>query len=348
MHAWTAGDGNTPAHPQLFALLEAASRLGSLQAAARELAISYRNAWGIVNGATPVFGAALLKLERGRGAKLTDFGDALLQLDHRAARDLTPHFERLQRELESVITKHAGLRAAAVRIDASHDMALEYLRDLTLGSRRVHIELHTRGSLESLDSFARGGCDMAGFHVPEKVGAQLARRYRSRLNVRPAQLINLATRQQGLIVARGNPQRISKLGDLTRAGVRFINRQSGSGTRLLFDQMLAEAGLHARRIRGYASEEFTHGAVAAMVASGMADAGFAIEAAARQHGLDFVPLARERYYLAARRDAEGDRMVRLLTDVLRDRNFRSYAASLPGYDVKACGTPASLDAALPA
>ncbi len=345
-HVWRGQGAAGDVDPRLFGLLDGISRLGSLQQAARDIELSYRHAWGLVAAATHAFGTALVKLERGRGAALTEMGEALLQLDRLTARQLAPSFKRLEREFSKIISHYAVPAPAVLVIHASHDLALEFLRDLAGASKGLKIELHTRGSLESLDSFAHGHCDVAGFHVPSRITAQLARRYLSRLKSRPVQLINLVERQQGLIVARGNPKHIVHLRDLTRAAVRFINRQPASGTRLLFDQLLAGAGLRPQRINGYQSEEFTHGAVAAMIASGMADAGFGIEAAARQHGLDFVRLARERYYLAAHQDAAGSSALALLCTLLRGRKFKTRVAQLPGYDATLCGVPATLDEVL--
>ncbi len=345
-HVWRGRNAAGGLDPQLCGLLDAIGRLGSLQRAARELEISYRHAWGLVTTATRTFGAALVKLERGRGASLTPLGDALLQLDRRAARQLAPHFARLEREIAKTISRHVASAPPSLLIHASHDLAVEHLRDLAQESGLLQIELHTRGSLESLDSFAHRGCDVAGFHVPARVTPQLARRYLSRLKSRPVQFLNLVERQQGLIVARGNPKQIAGLRDLTRAGVRFINRQPGSGTRLLFDHLLAAGGLHPRGISGYQSEEFTHGAVAAMIASGVADAGFAIEAAARQQRLDFVPLARERYYLAASSDASLSSALKALASLMRSRKFKTHVAQLPGYNASACGMPAAISKVL--
>lgn len=341
-HTWGGRDGTGRLDSRLFILLDAIARLGSLQQAARESGVSYRHAWGLVTTATHTLGAAPVRLERGRGATLTPLGEALLQLDRKAAQQLAPQFARLEREMTKAISKYAAPTPVTLVIHASNDLALEYLRDLVQESQQLRIELHTRGSLESLDSFAHGTCAIAGFHVPPRMTPGLARRYLSRFKSRPVQLINLVERRQGLIVARGNPKRIMKLRDLTRAGVRFINRQQGSGTRLLFDQLLAAEELRPNRINGYQSEEFTHGAVAAMIASGMADAGLAIEAVARQHKLDFVPLARERYYLAARRDTADSDALKTLTSLLRSSKFKTHVAQLPGYDVRLCGTPARL------
>ena len=345
-HGWHLGNAAaTGVEPALIALLGAIERHGSLRLAARELALSYRHAWGLVANSTHMLGTALVKLERGRGATLTPMGKELLRLDRKAQRQLAPHFARIERELASAVRQHAGRRPAALVLHASHDLTLETLRDLAQ-SRNLRLELHFKGSLESLESFARGASEIAGFHVPDPLLPDQALRYRKWLKPESVQVIHLFYRQQGLVVARGNPKRIGGLRDLARSGVRFVNRQQGSGTRLLLDSLLAARRISPQRIDGYASEEFTHGAVAAMVASDRADAAFAIEAAARQVGLDFVPLARERYFLVVRDDLARERRFTKLLGILRGRKFRARTAQLPGYDAARCGEAVSLAEAL--
>ncbi|MEK7877500.1 MAG: substrate-binding domain-containing protein, partial [Pseudomonadota bacterium] len=238
-HGWHLGDATASrVEPALVALLAAIEHHGSLQRAARELALSYRHAWGLVTNSTHMLGAALVKLERGRGATLTALGKELLRLDRKAQRQLAPHFARLERELAAAAQQHADRRPATLVLHASHDLTLETLRDLAQ-SQHLRVDLHFKGSLESLESFARGASDIAGFHVPDRLVPEQALRYRKWLKPESVQVIHLFDRQQGLVVARGNPKRIRRLRDLARSGVRFVNRQQGSGTRLLLDSLLA-------------------------------------------------------------------------------------------------------------
>ena len=179
---------------------------------------------------------------------------------------------------------------------------------------------------------------MAGFHVPEaSAGSAAFAPYRPLLATRGLRLVRFVNRRQGLIVARGNPKRLLALADLAAKGARFINRQPESGTRLAFDRLLAAANLRPAQIKGYEAEEFTHAAVAATVASGMADAGFGIEAAARQHGLDFVPLADERYFLAVRAAALARPALRVLIEEMKGPAFRARLATLQGYSAAGAG-----------
>jgi putative molybdopterin biosynthesis protein len=153
----------------------------------------------------------------------------------------------------------------------------------------------------------------------------------------PLKLVNLAWREQGLMVAPGNPKQITTIRDLTRSGVRFINRQRGAGTRLLLDYLLQEEGLEAAKIDGYNREEYTHMAVAVNVFSGTADVGLGIMAAAKALGLDFMPLLPERYDLVVPETTFADRRFQTLLEVIRSREFQEAAAALGGYDLKDCG-----------
>ena len=139
------------------------------------------------------------------------------------------------------------------------------------------------------------------------------------------------------MVAPGNPKNIRAIADLTRPGVRFINRQRGAGTRLLLDFLLQEQGLEAAAIQGYEREEYTHMAVAVNVLSGTADAGLGILAAARALGLDFIPLLPERYDLVVPESTFTDPRFQALLAVIRSPDFQDAALALGGYDLQDCG-----------
>jgi molybdate-binding protein len=173
-----------------------------------------------------------------------------------------------------------------------------------------------------------------------------AAQFEQHLDPRRHRLIGLATRTQGLMVKLGNPKAIASLADLARADVRIINRQQGSGSRIQFDQLLSGAGIAAESIDGYLNEEYTHLAVAATVAGGMADAGFGIKAAATQYELDFLPLLTERYYLACRADALAEPTVKEFLAALRGAAFREILAGLPGYGSGITGEVRAVDEAL--
>jgi putative molybdopterin biosynthesis protein len=153
----------------------------------------------------------------------------------------------------------------------------------------------------------------------------------------PLKLINLAWREQGLMVAPGNPQNIRSVQDLARPGVRFINRQRGAGTRLLLDHLLKENNLEASAIDGYEREEYTHMAVAVNVHAHTADVGLGILAAARALGLDFIPLTPEEYDLVVPEATFNDPHFQTLLAVIRSPEFQEAAEALGGYDLKDCG-----------
>jgi molybdate-binding protein len=137
---------------------------------------------------------------------------------------------------------------------------------------------------------------------------------------------------------------VHSFADVARKGLRFVNRQRGSGTRVLIDRLLLDEGVEPATLVGYANEEFTHAAVAATVASGAADAGFGLRAAAAEHGLAFVPRVREHYYLAVRAKSLTTTEVARLLEALQGVAFARIVGRLPGYQCAGAGTVLALDA----
>jgi len=333
-----SGQGGATLDPRLLPLLREIARRATLRAAAAHLGISYRSAWDLLLAQSAAAGGSLVTLEQGRGARLTPLGERLLAADDTARSQL------LALEPKLAVALAAGERGAAgraLRVCASHDPLLAAFAESPALKAEVALELEFRGSLDSLAEFAARRADLAGFHVPE--GAADAS-LRGRFSARRDRLIRFAGREQGLILPAGNPKRVRGLADLTRKGVRFINRQRSSGTRLLFDQLLAEQGVDRARIRGYGDEEFTHLAVAVSVAAGRADAGFGVHAAAARFGLDFVPLRRERYWFALRARAAGDPPVERFCAALAGRAFRRLAQGFVGYNVRGAGELCGVEA----
>ena len=346
---WSLGRGTLHAvDAALFRLLEGVERHGTLRGAARELGLSYRHAWGLTVKWAERFGESLVELERGKGARLTACGENLLRAERRVNARLTTHLAQLSDEIAQMLSEKANSgQDSRLVVHASHDLALARLRDALVKKRGLQLDLQFHGSLDSLASLARSNCDLAGFHVPEQPSVQVAAALRPLLNPRTHRLVRFVMREQGLIVAHGNPKRIFTLADLPRNRLRIVNRQRGSGTRLAFDQLLAEARIDARRIAGYEVEEFTHLAVAATIASGRADAGFGVRAAAAEHHLGFVPLARETYLFAFHpRLAESARFQEFV-ELLRGARVARTIAKLPGYDAARAGTVCTVEEALP-
>jgi putative molybdopterin biosynthesis protein len=312
----------------LFALLEAMREKGSLRSAAQATSLSYRHVWGLLRKWEALLGQPLAILERGRGASLSPLGEALLQARRQLDEQLAPALIQAASGIERQLASAASPKRRRLLIHASHDLALAQLRALPAGRDKLEFELQFHGSLENLTALAHGQCDLAGFHVAEQArSAEIARLLRADAH----KLIGVAIREQGLMVAHGNPKAIHGLRDLTRRGLRFVNRQQGSGTRLAFDQLLDSAGIARQQVR-YQGEESTHIAVAAAIAGGAADTGFGILAAAAQYGLGFIPLLSERYLLACRAERLKDSDMQALLQTLRGARFRAILADLPGYD----------------
>jgi putative molybdopterin biosynthesis protein len=224
----------------------------------------------------------------------------------------------------------------------SHDLALDLLSN-ALARRAPGASLASAnvGSLGGLLALSRGEAHLAGSHLlDEQTGAYNLTAIQRHLPGRAVVLVHLAGRVQGLMVARGNPRGIRALEDLARPDVQFVNRQRGSGTRVLLDYKLRQAGIDPRQIRGYAREEFTHLAVAAAVASGAADVGLGILAAARALGLQFIPLFDEQYQLVIPRQYYDSEVLRPLLEVIRGGAVKAQIEALGGYDVSQMGSVA--------
>ncbi len=322
--SWLASTRFPAAHASaLLRLIEAVGRSGSLKGAAESVGVSYRFAWGLLGEAAAAFGAPLVELQRGRGARPTALGEKLLRADGLIRTVLDPQFVRLRREVEAELAKALPLRVPRLLIHASHDLALAELAGLC--TPRLDLDIVFRGSEDCLAALANGKCDLAGFHVADALprAAAAAAALGRWLDQRRYLLIHFITREQGIIARPG--LRIRNVHDLTRPGVRFIHRQSGPAP-----------GLPGRE----------NPSVAAAVAEGGADAGFGLRADAMRFRLDFVPLAVERYYLAFSRSLAGNRAMQILFDVLQGRDFAQLITRLPGYDASKSGVREKLDAAL--
>lgn len=224
-------------------------------------------------------------------------------------------------------------------IIGSHDIALDvlgnYLRKLypeaTLSSAHV-------GSLGGLNALKRREAHCAGTHLLDEQTGDYNVSYIERLMPdRKVILVNLVYREQGLIVAKGNPRGITGLEDLTKPGMSFVNRQRGAGTRVLLDYKLKELNITPDQIHGYQHEEYTHMAVASAVATGSADAGLGIRAAAKALDLDFIPVVEERYDLCIPAEYWDTPVIQRILDVMALPEFQQHVADLGGYDLRDCG-----------
>jgi molybdate transport repressor ModE-like protein len=325
--------------PVFFALLKAIRTTGSLRSAAENTNISYRHAWGLIKRWSNRISKPVVTLEKGRGAKLTAIGEKLLWSEQLIISRLSPELQNLSKELNRELNALLDVKSKPekIRINASHGLAVALLQSLCAESAVFDMDFHFRGSLESLRELANSRCDIAGFHFPAgEISANLAPLYLQWLSEEKHLLLHVSTRQQGLMTTRKNPRKINNLKSLTKRSVRFVNRQPESGTRTIFDELLKREGIKKSSINGYHNEEFTHIAVAALVTSGAADAGFGIKAAASKFGLHFIPIVSETYVLAIDRNIP-DKVIEEVKIILKSRKFRNQVNTLPGYDIKQAG-----------
>lgn len=224
-------------------------------------------------------------------------------------------------------------RRKTIIFSGSHDLAIEQLTQ----ALSAHINLLSLpvGSLDGLVALRQGICHIAGSHLLDTSG-EYNTPYVQRLfpDLNPS-MVTLAFREQGLMVANGNPKGIHDLSDLTRAEVTFINRQPGSGTRLWLDGQIKKAGIQPTEIRGYESTVRTHTETAELILSGKVDAGLGLQAAAIKTNLTFIPLFTERYDLTLRQ--ENLELLAPLLDHLQSKNCRKQMAGLSGYDTTHTG-----------
>lgn len=341
------GERVDPIDERLLPLLESIAVSTSLAAAVAERGISYRAAWGMLRDYERALGLPLVLLERGRGARLTPTGEALLRAQKSAVQRLARIVPGLAIDVGPQPNERKRVVPVRLRVAASHDLALAAWSEALPTTAGIELDLSVMGSLHALREFAEGRAEIAGFHVPIDRVDWDRKPFLRWLSVRRDRLIRFVDREQGLILPRGNPAHIRNFRDLATRKLRFVNRQRGSGTRLLIDRMIDDERLEASALNGYGTEEFTHPAVAATVASSGADAGFGLRAAAAEYGLAFVPLIRERYFLAVRaKDARKAPVTRVIA-ALRGPAFARLARRLPGYNPASAGSITGLAALAP-
>ncbi|MFN2534369.1 MAG: molybdopterin biosynthesis protein [Pseudonocardiaceae bacterium] len=221
----------------------------------------------------------------------------------------------------------------------SHDLVLDLAASALRGKDpAVTLASSTVGSLAGLPALRDGLCHLAGAHLLDPDTGEYTLPYLPRvLGDVDVTVVRLVHREQGLIVAPGNPLEITGIADLRRPGLRYVNRQPEAGTRVLLDYELRRRGIKPHEVGGYRREERTHLAVAAAVAAGRADAGLGILAAARAHGLDFVPVAREPYDLVLTRETHDSALLAPLWTLLADPIFHAAIQALAGYSTTETG-----------
>jgi putative molybdopterin biosynthesis protein len=279
-------------------------------------------------------GLVATPLPRGAGV-LTSLvrADALLVVPaalegHHAGEDVELRLLRSVGEIERTIVA-----------TGSHDLILDLAASaLRRRDPRVTLASSNVGSLGGLTALRDGLCHLAGSHLLDPESGEYTLPYLERLLPgRDVAVVRLAHREQGLIVAPGNPLGLGGIEDLAGEGLRYVNRQRGAGTRVLLDHELSRRSLEPGAVGGYEREEHTHLAVAAAVAGGRADCGLGVMAAARAFGLDFVPVAREPYDLVLERASLESELLAPLWELMASADFRAAVDALGGYHTAQMG-----------
>lgn len=332
-HLALDGDADETSMQELLALLAAIDAEGHIAGACKSRGLSYRHGWGLLRRFEALFGTALVLTRRRQGSELSMFAQRLLWANRRIEARLAPTLESLASELQEELQRLLPQELPPLRLQASHGFAVEAL--MQQGAR---VELRYRNASEALASLARGECDLAGFQLPSgEFERDILAHYAQWLDRETHMLIHLARRNTGFFVMAGNPKGIAGVRDLARPDVRFVNRQMGSSTRYLAHLLLQREGIDVSQVQGFQSNEFTHMAIAAHIASGMADVGMGVETAARRFGLDFIPLVQERYFFALRRAELGQPLMQDFLRALRSPAYQAEIGALAGYDASDCG-----------
>ena len=285
----------------LFELLAAVIEGGSIRHAAQTLGTSYRYVWGSLRKWEKVLGEPLITWSQGQKARPTQFAERLLWAERRARTRMQPHIEALRSDLGRVLADARDERYQLLTVRASHDLALPVLQQHVAESVNLHLDIGFQGSVDAVRALNDRQCLVAGFHVPALRGAApvFARALKPLLKPKLHKLIACSRRTQGLMVRKEHAALVRTFPDVLHRRLRFVNRQPGSGTRMLVDHLMHEHSIAPGSISGALEHvEHTHVAVALCVASGVVDAGVGVEAAALQFGLHFIPLVEENYFLA--------------------------------------------------
>jgi molybdopterin molybdotransferase/putative molybdopterin biosynthesis protein len=224
-------------------------------------------------------------------------------------------------------------RVPVAVFSGSHDLALQAAAD-RVSKRQVVLAIYV-GSLNGLTYLRQGICHVSGMHLLDESGEYNAPYLRHFFPDRDVELVTVAHRTQGLMIAPGNPRSLRGIQDLTRPSIRFVNRNAGSGTRLMLDRAIKHAGIPSAAINGYQRQVCTHTEAADLIAAGKADAAIGLQAAARSSGLDFLPMFDERYDLALPR--EHERELAPLLEYLQTAAYRQSTAAMTGYNTAHSG-----------
>ena len=315
----TQADGNSSVDLiWLSQLLKDIGQGSSLVVASKKSGTSYRGAWGKLNQAEETLGMPLIARTKGHGSILTEFGEFLIQFIENMQAGYLKHDAQYHDILLKEIKKIQKSESLRWKFFSSSDSVIQKAASEVSG-----VDLKIAGSGESLERLLNNEAHIAGYHVSDQKSSKAIYQ---RLTKNDIEIYPVMKRTQGLIVKKGNPLNIRSIEDLVGKKVRFINRQIGSGTRLLLDTLLMEEGVDPAEINGYLAEEFTHSAVANAILAGKADVGLGVKNIALENGLGFVPLKDEIFFIAMNKEmtaqSESSKLI---------RKIRSASGETPGY-----------------
>lgn len=302
----------------LTSLLKDIEQGKTLMSACKKMGLSYRNVWQKLNNVEQALGFKLMDRVRGHGSHLSEYAKYLIQF--------TDDFDQKTIRLGQTSLSHLEEGFAQFRVKAKKQWRLASSSDPIIQKAVIDIggfELITAGSGEALERLLNYEVDIAGFHVSDPHSSKIISK---RLQKEGMQIFPVMKRVQGLMVAKGNPHSITSTKDLLRPKIRFINRQKGSGTRLLLDTLLIKEGMDPRAIKGYENEEFTHSAIAMSILAKKADVGMGVKSVAIENGLDFIQLKDEIFFLAMGEELSANKDLAKLI-----RKIRALSGQTPGY-----------------
>lgn len=291
---------------------------------------------------TPDEIASMLKISKHTVYEMIKRGDLAAFKVGNKMRIEESEFERYKASMSATPARAQeakGNSQHSLQLAGSHDFLVEQLvKYIASEGAGLSITPSYIGSLEGLMMLYRGSADIAAVHLLDPTSQQYNLPFIRQLFVHePITVMRLASREQGMIVAKGNPKDITGVKDLARTDVTIVNRQKGAGTRFLLDSFLANEKLEPTNVKGYENEEWTHLGAAAHISRGTADAAFGIRCAASQLGLDFIPLTREQFDLVFRWTLGNKEALQHLIDLIQLTNFKDSIADLDGYDAEEFG-----------
>ncbi|WP_096200574.1 substrate-binding domain-containing protein [Bacillus sp. FJAT-45350] len=236
-------------------------------------------------------------------------------------------------------TNNQSIESPPIRLMGSHDFLIEQLtRFVDQHENSLQIQPSYIGSFEGLMMLYRGLADVCALHMFDPNSKEYNVPFIKQFFVlEKMTVVRLASREQGFIVAKGNPKGITNFKDLTKKEITYVNRQRGSGTRLLVDSFLYEQGIDPKRISGYEREEWTHLSTATYIANGKADVAFGIRPAAEQLGLDFISIVEEDFDIVFRWTKENETALTTLLELVCSKEFSDSISVLPGYHTSKLG-----------